>query len=407
MEGNAMMRRSNPYSAAWQHAVRRVFPRRLRSLAGWLIAVAFCTGAMARAMAMPTEEPAGGDVADDFPPAVLVVVGAGGEAQYEEAFALWGTRLREVADAAGAQVTTIGLEREPAGEDKQGESDQGESDGPTDRERLRRAIADVSQSSRQSVWLFLVGHGTSGAGGTKFNLRGPDVSAAELADWLQPIDVPVVVVAAFSSSAPLINSLSAPNRVVVTATQSGQEQNFSRFGDYFSQALGDPEADIDHDGEVSILEAFLAASAGVRDFYRGADRLQTETALIDDNGDSLGTPAAAFRGVRIVAAAASPDRSLDGERAAGMSLAPAAVRLPLTAEERIERDELEAELRRLHARQASLTDHQYREAVLPKWIRLAQLYQAAQRRAEAAAKEPEQSPQPDDAGEDVSGLDRR
>jgi hypothetical protein len=171
---------------------------------------------------------------------------------------------------------------------------------------------------------------------------------------------------------------------VVTATQSGQEQNFSRFGEYLSQAIGDQASDIDHDGEVSILEAYLAASAAVRDFYRSENRLQTETALIDDNGDSLGTKATAFRGIRTVGKAAIADQSLDGDRAVGITLAPPSARPPLTDHESIERDEIEAELRQLHARQLTMTAEEYRDAVLPKWIRLAKIYQAAEKRSDAA-----------------------
>lgn len=332
------------------------------------------SGAMVSGQETATEKSADGK------PDVILVVGAGGEAEYGEAFAESASRWREVADAAGANVTLIGIDGSP------GES--GEAGSTSDLDRLKNTIAALPSQSRQNLWIVMIGHGTSSQSGSKFNLRGPDLSADQLAGWLKPIERPTVIVNAFSSSAPFLNTLSGKDRVVVTATQSGQEQNYSRFGDYLSRAIGEAASDIDHDGEVSILEAFLAASSAVRDFYRSENRLQTETALIDDNGDSLGTKASAFRGIRSVAKAASADQSLDGDRAAGITLAPPAVRLPLTDEEAIERDEIEAELRRLHAGQSSMTDQEYRDAVLPKWIRLAKIYRAAEERAEAAVPIP-------------------
>lgn len=330
-------------------------------------------------------------------PDVVLVVGAGGEAEYGEAFAESASRWRDVADAAGANVTMIGTDDSAA--------ESGEAASTSDLDRLKNTIAALPSQSRQKLWIVMIGHGTSSQSGSKFNLRGPDLSADQLASWLKPIERPIVIVNAFSSSAPFLNALSGKDRVVVTATQSGQEQNYSRFGDYLSRAIGDAASDIDHDGEVSILEAFLAASAAVRDFYRSENRLQTETALIDDNGDSLGTKASAFRGIRSVGKAASGDQSLDGDRAAGFTLAPPAVRLPLTDEEAIERDEIEAELRRLHAGQSAMTDQAYRDAVLPKWIRLAKIYRAVEERSKPSTPaavdeaEPQAEPQPkaDDA----------
>jgi len=326
-------------------------------------------------------------------PDVILVVGAAGEAEYGEAFARWAQRWHDVAAAAGANLTMIGTE------DSADEG--GAAELTSDLDQLQQTLVGLPTQSRQGVWLVMMGHGTSGQSGAKFNLRGPDLSADQLATWLKPIDRTIVIVSAFSSSAPFINALSGKNRVVVTATQSGQEQNYSRFGDYLSQAIGDAASDIDHDGEVSILEAFLAASAAVRDHYRRENRLQTETALIDDNGDALGTKAAAFRGIRSVGQAASADQSLDGDRAATITLAPRSVGVALTAAEAIERDEIEADLRQLHARQSTMTAQEYRDAVLPRWIRLATIYQTAEQRSEAATQadslRPPDSPTDSDA----------
>ncbi len=68
---------------------------------------------------------------------------------------------------------------------------------------------------------------------------------------------------------------------------------------HLAGALGQAEADLDKDGAVSVLEAFLIASRKVGEYYRENDRLVSENALLDDNGDGRGTPADWFRGVRI------------------------------------------------------------------------------------------------------------
>ena len=93
-----------------------------------------------------------------------------------------------------------------------------------------------------------------------------------------------------SASAPFLNRLSGADRVVVTATRSGSEQNFARFGEYLAEAIADPRADLDKDGQVSLLEAYLIASSRTAEFYKSRSRLATEHALLDDNGDQPGHP---------------------------------------------------------------------------------------------------------------------
>ena len=67
-----------------------------------------------------------------------------------------------------------------------------------------------------------------------------------------------------------------------------------------SEAIADPAADLDKDGQTSLLEAWLAAAQRTADFYKNEERLATEHSLLDDNGDGLGTPPDWFQGVRVV-----------------------------------------------------------------------------------------------------------
>jgi len=346
----------------------------------WLALLLFGWGATTSARPATAQRP-------DATPDMIVVVGAGGEPEFGEAFTAWADSWEEAARRSGAGLTRIGDEKSDAGD---------AAAGLTDRERLQMALTALDGDGPEPVWLILLGHGTFGQNVAKFNLRGPDVSGDDLAGWVRDLRRPLVVIAAFSASGPFINALSAENRVIVTATQSGIEQNYARFGEFVSAAILDPSSDLDHDGEVSVLEAFLAGAAGVRRFYQTSGRLLTENALLDDNADGLGTPATAFRGTRAVAKTGDPARSLDGGLAAKITLAPDSERIPFTPEEVAQRDELETELERLHDRRTDLAEAEYEAAVLPPLVRLAKLYRAAQARrtepgSDTSAAEPAES----------------
>ena len=205
------------------------------------------------------------------------------------------------------------------------------------------------------------------------------MSAEELAQWLQPLERPVVVVNCASASGPFVNRLSGKNRIVVTATKSGTEQNFARFGKYFTEAIAAPDSDLDHDGEVPVHEAFLRASADVRDFYEAESRIATEHALIDDNGDGKGTPSTMFRGTR-PNATAKDGAELDGKLASRVTLSPADTRLPFTDDELSERAELELSLDQLRLKKSQLEPQEYDRQLEALLLRLAKLYQAAEER---------------------------
>jgi len=166
------------------------------------------------------------------------------------------------------------------------------------------------------------------------------VTATELALWLRPFRRPLAVIDTSSCSAPFLAKLSGTNRVVITATRSGHEQNFTRFGQYLAEAIGDPQSDLDKDGSVSLLEAFLTASRRTAEFYRVEGRLATEHALLDDNGDGLGTPADWFRGLRAIKKP-KEDAVVDGLLAQQLQLTPSEADRNLTAEQRARRDGLE------------------------------------------------------------------
>ena len=169
-------------------------------------------------------------------PTVVIVVGAAGEEEFGKQFAEWSTKWTAAAAKASARSVLIGTSKET-----------------NDLAQIESALTAETKETDAELWLVLIGHGTFTANEAAFNLRGPDLTAARLAALLKPFKRPVAVVDCSSSSGPFIPALAGPNRVVVTATRSGVEVNFSRFGQHMAEAIGSTEADLDKDGQTSLL----------------------------------------------------------------------------------------------------------------------------------------------------------
>ena len=221
----------------------------------------------------------------------------------------------------------------------------------------------------------LIGHGTFDGKEAKFNLRGPDLSASDLSVWLQPFHRPLAVIDTSSASAPFLTKLSATNRVIITATRSGHEQNFARFGQYFAEALTNPEADLDKDDQVSLLEAFLMASRQATEFYKLDGRLVTEHALLDDNGDGLGTPADWFRGLRAIKKP-KENAGVDGLLAQQFHLIHNQTEQQFTAEARVRRDALERAVLLHREKKSQMPEEEYYLELEKLLLGLAHFYES-------------------------------
>jgi hypothetical protein len=290
---------------------------------------------------------------------VVVVVGASGTPEYAAQFAECAALWKQACAKGGARFVGIGLD---------------EPQTQTDRESLQKALADESAQTHPALWLVLIGHGTFDGRTAKFNLRGPDLSDVELAEWLRSTTRPLALINTASSSSPFLKRLSAPGRVVITATRSGFEQNFARFGRYLAAAIIEPEADLDKDGQTSLLEAFLTASHRVDEFYAAAGRLATEHALLDDNGDALGTPADWFRGIRPVQKAAD-NASLDGYRAHQLHILYSDAEAGMPPPLRAERDRLELEVMNLRDTKEKFSQEQYFSKLEALLLQIARIYE--------------------------------
>jgi hypothetical protein len=291
-------------------------------------------------------------------PTVVLVLGAPGQEEFQTNFLRQAKLWTRVCERAQATIVRIGLYA---------------SSTTPDYEHLKQTLANEQKDGSGALWLVLVGHGTFDGKEARFNLRGPDVTATDFAEWLKPFRRPVVFIDTSAASAPFLNKLSATNRVIITATRSGSEQNFTRFGSFLAEALTDHQSDLDQDGQVSLLEAFLTASARVSEFYRTEGRLATEHALLDDDGDGRGTPADWFQGIRPIKKPQG-NASVDGARAHQLHLVLSQAEQAIPPDVRAKRDALELEIGRLRANKSQRPNEKYYDELENLLLRLANTY---------------------------------
>jgi len=162
------------------------------------------------------------------------------------------------------------------------------------RENVQRILGDFRRrlTKDDQLLVLLMGHGTTMDGEDgKFNLVGPDLSAAEWSELLKSIPGRLVFVNTTSASFPFMHRVAGRGRIVLTATDSAAQQYETVFPEFFVKAFDDPAADTDKNGRVSIWEAFLYASAAVAQYFDQKGQLPTERALLDDTGAGIGREA--------------------------------------------------------------------------------------------------------------------
>jgi len=300
-------------------------------------------------------------------PSLIIAIGAGGELTFADAFAHWAANWRKAGEAAGAHVQSI---------------DKNETDSLA---RIRQALEAEPKEGSAELWLVLLGHGTFDGREAKFNLAGDDLTASDLTSLLRPFHRPVIVVCGFSASGAFLKPLSGAGRVIITATKTGTENNYARFGGYLSETIADPAADLDKDGQTSLLEAWLAAAQRTAAYYKDEGRLATEHSLLDDNGDGLGTPPDWFQGVRVVKKS-TDRRAPDGLRAHQIHLVSSAAERSLPPAVRAERDVIEKELAQLREVKSSMPEEMYFNQLESLLLKLARLYQKQVSTVENPAK---------------------
>jgi hypothetical protein len=204
----------------------------------------------------------------------VTVAGLGGEPDYEQRFASQAQEIDKLlhASSGDAKVTTLyGAQATKA--------------------NVQNALGQVAREAKpnDAFVLMLIGHGSFDGYDYKLNLPGPDLSGVDLGAMLDRIGCTrQLVVNMTSASGGSRASLEKANRVVITATKSGNEKNATVFARFWVEALRDPSADTDKNETVSALEAFVFAETKTAQFYETQKRLATEHPILEDTGQGDG-----------------------------------------------------------------------------------------------------------------------
>lgn len=211
----------------------------------------------------------------------LIIAGVGGEEEYAKLFA------KQSAELKAALTDKLAF----ASENVTMLTESSETSKATAAEVRKVFTAMHSQCKPENlVFIFFIGHGSYDGKDAKFNLVGPDINASEYATLIKALPAKqVVAINMTSASGEFVKALSQPGRITITATRSGQETNATHFAEYFLKALTNKEADADQNQRLSVLEAFNYTVSQLEKFYKQQNRLVTEHALLDDNGDGKGS----------------------------------------------------------------------------------------------------------------------
>ncbi|HLH02156.1 MAG TPA: hypothetical protein VKX25_05260 [Bryobacteraceae bacterium] len=201
----------------------------------------------------------------------VTVAGLGGTPDYESVFEKWAGDLQKELEKNGATGDQNVLLR---------------GNGAT-RSALEQTLTRLAAQIKpeDEFALFLIGHGTFDGTDYKFNLPGPDISAAELVRSLDRINAKrQLVVNMTSASGASVPVLARKGRIVIAATKSGTERNATVFPRYWIDGMRDPAADLDKNGVVSTLELYRYATQKTAAYFEQEKLLATEHAIFIDSG---------------------------------------------------------------------------------------------------------------------------
>ena len=282
----------------------------------------------------------------------VIVAGLGGEPDYEQRFTADANELNRIYAGEGpaAHVTTL-------------------TGASSTASNLKQALESAARDTKpdDDFVLVLIGHGSFDGVDYKFNLVGPDMTAAEIAGLCDRIGARrQLIVDTTSASGGAVAVLERPGRAVIAATKSGTEKNATVFARYWVEAFQDPSADTDHSGSISALEAFAYATRKTADFYDSQKRLATEHAVFNDRGsgeavraagDGQGNLLASFTLLR---SAANPQVANDPAKRALLA----------------QKDDLEQKIDTLKYRKPAMDPADYRKQLTDALVQLAKVQEA-------------------------------
>ena len=237
--------------------------------------------------------------------------------------------------------------------------------------RLTETLAQVAQQAKpeDDLVVTLIGHGSFDGAEYKFNLVGPDITAAELAALCDKVPAKrQLIVDTTSASGGAVAALERPGRAVIVATKSGTEKNATVFARYWVEAQQDPTADTDKSDSISALEAFAYADRKTAEFYTSQNRLATEHAMFEDTGK--GDP------VRAVPSGGREGALMGTLTVVRIGAAQAAMNDPAKRDLMAKKEELEQKVDALKYQKAAMEPGEYKKELTAALVELAKVQEA-------------------------------
>jgi hypothetical protein len=201
---------------------------------------------------------------------VTIVQGLGGEPAFEESFHEQGQTLAEASES----LTDSDKIRFFSGEEAR-------------RGNLLSHFAELSATMNEDdrAAIYLIGHGSFDGEEYKFNIPGLDITTDDILNVMESFPGQNhFLLNTSSTSGALLEPLQSDDRILVTATRSGNEKNATFFGKYFVDALSSEDADLNKNNNISIEEAFSYAQRQVEEYFESQGQLATEHAEISGEG---------------------------------------------------------------------------------------------------------------------------
>lgn len=201
-----------------------------------------------------------------------------------------------------------------------------------DKQAVAQAFSELAErvGPDDTLWVLVLGHGHYDGRRAWLHLPGPDPGPTEFVSWLNGVTCREQIIwLTQTSSGWWLKPLARSNRVVITATDVDQEENETEFPHALATVMQAPARswDVNSDNRLSLLELLAATLKEVRSRFERDQRVPTEHALLDDDGDGLGTEIETLldanpdgRNPDTEGAAPARQRGKDGRKAAGIPL---------------------------------------------------------------------------------------
>jgi len=292
----------------------------------------------------------------------VIVAGLGGDAQYRESFHAEASQIyRALVERHGLPAENVTYLGESVDVDPELIAMR------STRANVLQVLGEIAQEAEpmDRVFLVLIGHGTVSQDEARLNLPGPDLTPTDLQLGLTAFPTQTLaLVHTGTASGGFIAPLSGPNRILVAATSTQRQLNATEFGQFFAAAIAGEGADLDHDGRVSLLEAFDFTRQEVARQYETANEMITETAVLDDDGDGEASAEPSIAGP-------------DGPLAATFQLGGVSGTMAQTPDDpelaRLyeERNEIQGRIAELRATRGDMSEDEFLDTIEPLLVELA------------------------------------